>query len=122
MLKLITQEVKTLKKSVSCIFFSLIASSAFGGATWVETDKTEADILTEYKHRILHTTTSTFGPYSNHLLNTIVTTDGTFRCAISLPNTADKISASLIEEQSFCAMTKPPEEKKKKKKKKRKDD
>lgn len=114
-----------MKKSICCIFLSLITNSAFGGATWVETDKTEADILTEYKHRILHITTSAFGPYSNNLLNTIVTTDGTFRCAASLPNTADKIPLSLIEGQTFCAMTKLPEEKKskrKKKKKKRKDD
>lgn len=112
-----------MKKSICFIFLSLITSSAFGGATWVETDKTEVDILTEYKHRILHITSTAFGPYSNNLLNTIVTTDGAFRCATSLPNTAEKIPASLIEDQSFCAMSKPPEEKKsKKKKKKRKDD
>lgn len=114
-----------MKKSICCIFLSLITSSAFGGATWVETDKTEVDILTEYKHRILHITSTAFGPYSNNLLNTIVTTDGTFRCAASLPNTANKIPLALVEEQSFCAMAKPPEvkkKKKKKKKKKRKDD
>ena len=112
-----------MKKSICCIFLSLITNSAFGGATWVETDKTEADILTEYQHRILHITTSTFGPYSNGLLSTIVTTAGTFRCATKLPNIADKIPLSLSEEKAFCAMIKAPEEKKsKKKKKKRKDD
>ncbi|EGG98356.1 hypothetical protein imdm_116 [gamma proteobacterium IMCC2047] len=115
-----------MKKLICCIFLSLFAASAFAGAAWVETEKTEADILTEYKHRILHTDSSAFGPYSNNLLNTIVTTDGTYRCAISLPNTANKVPASLIEEQSFCVMVKEPEpkksKKKKKKKKKRKDD
>ncbi len=114
-----------MKKSVCCIFLSLITSSAFGEATWIETDRIEADILNEYQHRILHITTSTFGPYSNGLLSTIVTTAGTFRCATKLPNTADKIPLSLSEEKAFCAMIKAPEEKKskkKKKKKKRKDD
>ena len=99
---------------------SLITSSAFGGAAWVNTDKTETDILSEYKHKVLHITTSAFGPYSNNLLTTIVTTDETFRCASRLPNTADKIQLSLIEGQTFCAMTKLPEEKKSKKKRKKK--
>ena len=105
---------------MGCVCFSLIASSAFGGASWVETDKTEVDILTEYKHRILHLSTSVFGPYGNSLLTTIVTSEGSFRCAASLPNSADKVALSLREGQSVCSMAKLPEVKKSKKKKRKK--
>lgn len=106
-----------MKKPISCIFFSLITSSAFGEVTWIETNRTEADILNAYQHRILHITTSTFGPYSKDMLSTIVTTEGIFRCATKLSNTVDKIPLSLSEEKTFCAMIKAPEEEKSKKKK-----
>ena len=109
-----------LKILIYSIFLSIIASSAFGAASWVASDLTEADILQKYQNRILHITTSTFSSSNNDLITTIITYDGTFRCTTVLPQVADKIVNTLTDEEVHCAMIKPPEEENKDKKKKKK--
>ncbi len=99
----------------------MVVCNAFGAASWVESDLTEADILQKYQDRILHITTSTFSTSNNDLITTIVTYDGTFRCTTVLPQVAGKIVRALSEEEVHCAMIRAPEEEKKKKKKKKKE-
>ena len=113
-----------LKIIIYCIFASLITYNANGAAIWVETDMTEAEILHELQDKILHIATTTFSSRNNDLLTTIVTYEGTFRCATVLPQKAGKYVNSITEdigeskEQAYCVMTKVPEKKEKKKKKK----